>query len=196
MLPLPSLWIERGGVRTELVNAEDQDGLVDLESEDFWLNEGKRLSVNLDETLSGLNIIVSILFDCALVRGIAYIPCSGRQLLVRLLASVSSQTRRWVARTSRGLLLAEALHTLGVGGHIGRLWMCVRLVGRRRFCGRQGEVGDVDVGIEITSVASVRVALSPNRLARCRLAQSRGLEDTRGHLVKAKSYSLKKLSKS
>jgi hypothetical protein len=41
-------------VRTELVNAEDQDGLVDLESEDLGLDEGKRLSVNLDETLSGL----------------------------------------------------------------------------------------------------------------------------------------------
>jgi hypothetical protein len=41
-------------MRTELVNAEDEDGLVDLESEDLGLDEGKRLSVNLDETLSGL----------------------------------------------------------------------------------------------------------------------------------------------
>jgi hypothetical protein len=47
-------------VRTELVNAEDQDWLVDLESEDFRLNQGKRLSVDLDETLSGLYHIVSI----------------------------------------------------------------------------------------------------------------------------------------
>ena len=43
-------------VRTELVNTQDQDGLVDLESQDLGLDEGKRLSVNLDETLSGLNI--------------------------------------------------------------------------------------------------------------------------------------------
>jgi hypothetical protein len=43
-----------GGVRTELVNAEDQDGLVDLESQDLGLDKGKRLSVDLDETLTGL----------------------------------------------------------------------------------------------------------------------------------------------
>jgi hypothetical protein len=41
-------------VRTELVNTEDQDGLVNLESQDLGLDEGKRLSVNLDETLSCL----------------------------------------------------------------------------------------------------------------------------------------------
>jgi hypothetical protein len=41
-------------VRTELVNAEDQDGLVDLESQDLGLDKGKRLSVDLDETLTGL----------------------------------------------------------------------------------------------------------------------------------------------
>lgn len=43
-------------VRTELVNTEDQDGLVDLESQNLGLDKGKRLSVNLDETLSGLYI--------------------------------------------------------------------------------------------------------------------------------------------
>lgn len=64
----------------KLVNTEDQDGLVDLESQNLGLNEGKRLSVNLDETLSGLA----------------------------------------VGDSSRSLLLAEALHTLG--GHVGRLW--------------------------------------------------------------------------
>jgi hypothetical protein len=42
------------GLRTELVEAEDQDGLVDLEAEDLGLDEGKRLSVDLDETLTGL----------------------------------------------------------------------------------------------------------------------------------------------
>jgi len=48
------------GVRTELVNTEDQDGLVDLESQDLGLDQGKRLSVDLDQTLSGLYVIVSI----------------------------------------------------------------------------------------------------------------------------------------
>ena len=41
-------------VRTELVEAEDQDGLVDLEAQDLGLDKGKRLSVDLDETLTGL----------------------------------------------------------------------------------------------------------------------------------------------
>ena len=42
------------GLRTELVEAEDQDGLVNLEAEDLGLDEGKRLSVDLDETLTSL----------------------------------------------------------------------------------------------------------------------------------------------
>ena len=46
----------RGACRTELVNTEDQDGLVDLESEDLRLDEGQRLSVDLDEALAGLKI--------------------------------------------------------------------------------------------------------------------------------------------
>lgn len=44
----------RGEERTELVEAEDQDGLVDLEAEDLGLDEGKRLSVDLDESLTSL----------------------------------------------------------------------------------------------------------------------------------------------
>jgi hypothetical protein len=53
---LPLLWVWGARVRTELVNAEDEDGLVDLESQNLGLDKGKRLSVNLDETLSGLYI--------------------------------------------------------------------------------------------------------------------------------------------
>jgi hypothetical protein len=41
--------------RTEFVNAEDQDGLVDLEAQDLGLDEGEWLSVDLDETFTGLN---------------------------------------------------------------------------------------------------------------------------------------------
>jgi hypothetical protein len=43
-------------VRTELVKAEDQEGLVDLESQDLGLDQGKRLSVDLDEALTGLEL--------------------------------------------------------------------------------------------------------------------------------------------
>jgi hypothetical protein len=51
--PRSDLWRR---VRTELVDAEDEDGLVDLESQDLGLDEGEGLSVNLDKTLSGLEI--------------------------------------------------------------------------------------------------------------------------------------------
>jgi hypothetical protein len=44
-------------VRTELVKTEDQDGLVDLEAKDLGLDKGKRLSVDLDETLTSLYIL-------------------------------------------------------------------------------------------------------------------------------------------
>lgn len=42
--------------RTELVKTEDKDRLVDLEPQDLGLNERKRLSVDLDETLAGLAV--------------------------------------------------------------------------------------------------------------------------------------------
>jgi len=42
--------------RTELVETEDKDWLVDLESEDLWLNERKRASVDLDKTLASLAV--------------------------------------------------------------------------------------------------------------------------------------------
>ena len=45
-----------GCVRTELVKAEDEDGLVDLEAQDLGLDQGKRLSVDLDEALTSLEL--------------------------------------------------------------------------------------------------------------------------------------------
>lgn len=56
-------------MRTELVEAEDQDGLVDLEAKDLGLDKGKRLSVDLDETLTSLCVrrqYVVAIFACAL----------------------------------------------------------------------------------------------------------------------------------
>jgi hypothetical protein len=44
------------GVRTELVKTEDEDGLVDLEAKDLGLDQGKRLSVDLDEALTSLEL--------------------------------------------------------------------------------------------------------------------------------------------
>lgn len=56
--------IRRGRGHTELVNAEDQNGLVDLEAEDLWLDERERLAVDLDESLSGLTIPLLAVSSC------------------------------------------------------------------------------------------------------------------------------------
>lgn len=42
--------------RTELVEAKDEERLVDLEAEDLRLNERKRLAVDLDQTLALLAV--------------------------------------------------------------------------------------------------------------------------------------------
>lgn len=52
-------------VRTELVNAEDQDGLVDLEAQELGLHERERLSVDFDKSFAGLKYLYSVYcFSC------------------------------------------------------------------------------------------------------------------------------------
>jgi hypothetical protein len=43
-------------VHTELVHADDQDGLVDLESQRLGLDQVEGLAVDLDEAFTGLEI--------------------------------------------------------------------------------------------------------------------------------------------
>jgi hypothetical protein len=82
---LSSVFSRVVSLRTELVSAEDQDGLVDLESQDLGLDEGERLSVNLDKTLAGLlnRCKYTVRLRVSIV-GIACVPCSGRQLVTML----------------------------------------------------------------------------------------------------------------
>jgi hypothetical protein len=44
------------GTRTELVQTEEEDGLVDLEAQDSGLDEAQRLAVDLDEALALLAV--------------------------------------------------------------------------------------------------------------------------------------------
>jgi hypothetical protein len=46
---------------TEFVETEDEERLINLESEDFWLNEGEGLSVNLDKAFASLRVICEFL---------------------------------------------------------------------------------------------------------------------------------------
>ena len=54
--------------------------MTDLESEDFWLNKGKRFAVDLDETFAFLCLIsVHGYFHPAKML---VVPCSGRPRLL------------------------------------------------------------------------------------------------------------------
>jgi hypothetical protein len=99
------------GVRTELVEAEDEDGLVDLEAEDLGLDKGKGLSVDLDKTLTGL-------CDASSVRCAVVFACA-QQCCARARGGCGAYLA--VGDSGGGLLLAEALH--GLGGHFERLWL-------------------------------------------------------------------------
>lgn len=49
---LPSSVTSKVCARTEFVGAKDQNGLVDLEPEERWVDERKRLAVDLNETFA------------------------------------------------------------------------------------------------------------------------------------------------
>lgn len=81
ILSMRSVSSRAWSVRTELVNTEDQDGLVDLEAQDVGGDEGKRLSVDLNEALASLARSVSVPLSLrARSCGVWCVPCSGRQL--------------------------------------------------------------------------------------------------------------------
>jgi hypothetical protein len=65
----------------ELLETNDEEGLVDLESQDLGLDKIERLSVDLNESLAGLFSTLSAFCPpCAVYFMIAeFIPCSGRR---------------------------------------------------------------------------------------------------------------------
>jgi hypothetical protein len=81
------------GARTELVNAEDEDGLVDLKAEDLGLDERERLAVDLDQTFTSL--FEKHQYRCfvgSIMRRelrVWYVPCSARRLYGAVSLSIS-----------------------------------------------------------------------------------------------------------
>jgi hypothetical protein len=65
----------RAEEHTELVEAEDEQRLVDLEAQDLRLDEGQRLSVDLDQTLPFLQCPSAVF----LVGVKGRMPCSGQR---------------------------------------------------------------------------------------------------------------------
>jgi hypothetical protein len=63
----------------ELVETDDQEGFIDLESQDLGLDEVERLSVDLNKSLSSLFPFCQYLISgCIVVLFIRIVPCSGR----------------------------------------------------------------------------------------------------------------------
>jgi hypothetical protein len=96
----------------EFVEANDQDGFVDLKSQDLGLDEVERLSVDLNKSLSCLFPIcqspsfMSSSFCIGVNRTLQW----ATAVAVQFLSALPLQSRSKVQHTS--LLLAEALHTL------------------------------------------------------------------------------------
>jgi len=115
--------VDLGGVATagdadadvevgELVEADDEEGLVDLEAEDLRLNELQRTAVDLDEALASLFRAKSALLFLAGSLRIATWHRSRRP--------PRSPTNLALGDSSSRLLLAEALHALGCRRHDGQ----------------------------------------------------------------------------
>jgi len=64
----------------ELVETNNEERLVDLESQDLGLDEVEGLSVDLDESFTGLFSLLSVLRrrEHYATLMISFIPCSGR----------------------------------------------------------------------------------------------------------------------
>jgi hypothetical protein len=62
--------------RTKFVETEDEERLVDLESEDLWLDEGEGLSVNLDEAFASLCVSCEFLSLMIHYLGSVYLAMS------------------------------------------------------------------------------------------------------------------------
>ena len=67
----------------EFLKTDNQEGFVDLESEDLWLDKVEGLSVDLDESFTGLvpscQYFISVVQTPTIVR---LVPCSGRRRLL------------------------------------------------------------------------------------------------------------------
>lgn len=94
----------------ELVEADNEEGLVDLESQDLGLDEVERLAVHLDESFTSLILPVSILPSMCSYSSRSYLAVSdGRSYSI---SSAFCPPVHISRKRITCLLLAEALYTL------------------------------------------------------------------------------------
>jgi hypothetical protein len=90
----------------ELLETDDEEGFVDLKSEDLRLDEVERLSVHLDQSFSGLLCLSSVFHHLHFRRGNWSFEAAAGQDKDR------GALYPAVCYRSSSLLLAEALNTL------------------------------------------------------------------------------------
>lgn len=95
--------------RTELVETEDEERLVDLEAEDLRLNERQRLAVDLDQALALLGVgdrsgglLLAEALDALDGRHVVGVVEEGGWSVGCEKSSSSAQTRAW-SRKFRGV---------------------------------------------------------------------------------------------
>jgi hypothetical protein len=106
----------------ELVKTNNEEGFVDLESQDLWLDEVEGLSVNLDESLSGLHSKIQLAtrlpnYSSSILPEPNVRPVEDIFIATSNFESDSFRTYPAVGDSSCCLLLSETLDGL-CGGHL------------------------------------------------------------------------------
>ena len=100
---------------SELVQADNQEGFVDLESQDLGLDEVERLSVDLDQSLTSLISFLSVSYPLVHRVIVRTLQWATAVAVHKFCQSRVSAARAALRHTC--LLLAEALYTLGCRCH-------------------------------------------------------------------------------
>jgi hypothetical protein len=101
----------------ELVEADNQEGLVDLESQNLGLDQVERLAVDLNQSLTSLFFFSSVSsppVSLVVVHTLQW----ATAVAVRKFCQYGDLSQARAASRHTCLLLAEALHTLGCRCHV------------------------------------------------------------------------------
>ena len=100
---------------SELVEADNQERLVDLESQDLGLDEAERLAVDLNQSLTSLFFFSSVSYPPVCLAVVHTLQWATAVAVHNSVSTEASQARPASRHTC--LLLAEALDTLGCRCH-------------------------------------------------------------------------------
>lgn len=116
----------------ELVETNNEEGFVDLESQDLGLDQVERLSVDLDESLTSLIpscqffVLAQIVFPSSSCSNNSYLAVGDGRSCSQFCQHFCCIGEQRLLLTC--LLLAEALYTLGGRSHVCGVRECCRYV--------------------------------------------------------------------